>query len=255
MDYHTLMGYVPLPDLLSLKRVLFVGPHPDDIEISSGGLVKKLINLGKEVYFLIVTDGGAGSKDPNITSEELVLKRKEESRLAAEYLQVKKVEVLDFPDGGIYKPEEMSVEIAKRIIDIHPDAVFAPDPLLPTETHPDHLNCAKAVTNALGISQFRLSALRHGIEIDKDQTLPSGINLVYYYTHRPNVIIALDKDEFDAKIEAILKHESQIDESFAGIKMYLYYKATTLGREIGSEYAEGYFAMGPVHQHCFLEKI
>ena len=54
MDYHTLMGYVPLPDLLSLKRVLFVGPHPDDIEISSGGLVKKLINLGKEVYFLIV---------------------------------------------------------------------------------------------------------------------------------------------------------------------------------------------------------
>lgn len=254
MDYQTLMGFIPIPNILESKKVLFVGPHPDDIEIACGGLVSELVDLGVKVRFLIVTDGGAGAKE-HISIEKLVQIRKEESTKAAEFLKIESVEVLDFPDGGIYDLNLMATEIAKRILDFKPDTVICPDPLLETETHPDHLNCAKATCNAVIISQFRNSAIRHGIDIQKDFEMAKGMNLAYYYTTRHNSIIPVSGINFGKKIEAIKLHASQIDQSFEQIKMYLYYKATTLGKEVGSEYAEGYFVMSPVHQHCFLEKI
>jgi len=255
MNYQTLMEMAPLPKVEDFKKVLFIGPHPDDIEISSGALVKKLVDKGAEVHFLVVTDGGAGSNDPNQTIEQIKAIRKQESYNAGKVLGVNSVEVLDFPDAGIYSVEEMTVAIARKIQALLPDTVFTPDPLLPTETHPDHINCAKATNEALVIAKFRFAAIRHGIDVKKDQVLPRGINLMYYYTHRPNIIVPITKEEFDVKIASILKHESQMDESFAGMKMYLYYKASSLGQEVGSEYGEGYFGMSPVHQHCFTENI
>lgn len=254
MDFQTLMGFVPIPNILESKKVLFIGPHPDDIEVGCGGLVSEFIDLNTRVRFLIVTDGGAGSFEPN-SIEKTVEIRKEESKVAGEFLGIEKVEVLDFPDGGIYSIDKMAVEIAKRIIGFKPDTVICPDPLLETETHPDHINCAKATQKAMLISKFPNAAIRNGLEIDKNTIIARGMNLVYYYTSRPNTIIPIQPKNFDKKIEAIMKHKSQIDQGFDSIKMYLYYKATSLGMQVGSKYAEGYFAMSPAHQHCFLEKI
>jgi len=105
------------------------------------------------------------------------------------------------------------------------------------------------------ISKFPNAALRCGLAIDKNAKMAKGMNLVYYFTSRPNVIVPISDANFEKKLTAILHHKSQIDESFEIKKMYLYYKATTLGQEIGSKYAEGYFAMAEAHQHCFLEKL
>lgn len=254
MDYQTLMSFAPIPNIMESKKVLFVGPHPDDIEIACGGLVSELVDLGVKVKFLNVTDGGGGSVEP-LSIETLVEQRHEECIESSKLLNVDSVEILDFPDGGIYDVNAMAIEIAKRILEYKPDTVFCPDPLLDTETHPDHLNCARATEKALIISKFRNSLVRHGIEIPKNYELAKGMNLVYYYTKRHNTIIPISESNFKKKIESILLHKSQIDSSFEAIKMYLYYKATTLGKEVGSMYAEGYFAMSPVHQHCFLEKI
>ncbi len=129
MNLEILMKIAPLPDYKQIKYALFIGPHPDDIEIGCGATVKKLVNQGTEVYFLITTDGGAGSKDPEMTSEKLALIRKEEAKAAGKFLGIKEVEVLSFPDGGIYNLEELITEIVQRIIKIKPDAVFAPDPI------------------------------------------------------------------------------------------------------------------------------
>jgi len=254
MDYQTLMGYVPLPNILESKKVLFVGPHPDDIEIACGGLVSELVDLGVKVKFLIVTDGGSGSND-STSIEKIVQTRKDESIKSAKFLRIDGIDILDFPDGGIYDTNLMATEIAKKILDFKPDTVLCPDPLLETEIHPDHINCASATKRALIISRFRNSAIRHGIAVDNDFKPAKGMNLVYYYTNRHNTIIPVSQTNFEKKLESIMIHKSQIDSSFEGIKMYLYFKATTLGKEVGSKYAEGYFAMSPVHQHCFLEKI
>ena len=47
----------PVPDPLSFERYLFIGPHPDDIEIGAGATVARLTAMGKYVQFLICTDG------------------------------------------------------------------------------------------------------------------------------------------------------------------------------------------------------
>ena len=50
----------PVPDLLSFERYLFVGPHPDDIEIGAGATAARLASMGKQIAFLICTDGRYG---------------------------------------------------------------------------------------------------------------------------------------------------------------------------------------------------
>ena len=39
----------PLPRLEEFERYLFVGPHPDDIEIGAGATASRLTSLGKQV--------------------------------------------------------------------------------------------------------------------------------------------------------------------------------------------------------------
>ena len=55
----------PLPDIERFQRFLFIGPHPDDIEIGAGATAARLAAAGRELCFLICTDGrfGTGSLD------------------------------------------------------------------------------------------------------------------------------------------------------------------------------------------------
>ncbi|MBQ9863559.1 MAG: PIG-L family deacetylase, partial [Lachnospiraceae bacterium] len=50
----------PIPKIESFENYLFIGPHPDDIEIGAGATVSKLVKLGKKVSFLICLDGRFG---------------------------------------------------------------------------------------------------------------------------------------------------------------------------------------------------
>src|SRR2546428_12457917 len=54
-----------------VQRVLVVTAHPDDSEFGAGGTVAKLVREGKEVTYLIVTDGSKGSSDRTMTRERL----------------------------------------------------------------------------------------------------------------------------------------------------------------------------------------
>ena len=51
---------VPVPKVESFERYLFIGPHPDDIEIGAGATAAKLAAMGKEVCFLVCLDGRFG---------------------------------------------------------------------------------------------------------------------------------------------------------------------------------------------------
>jgi len=88
MNFETLMSLAPLPDPMKTKTALFIGPHPDDIEYGSGATARKLVDSGAEVHFLIVTDGGSGSRDPEMTAERLKEIRLRESKDAAAFLGV-----------------------------------------------------------------------------------------------------------------------------------------------------------------------
>ena len=54
----------PAVKLEAYRRYLFIGPHPDDIEIGAGATAAKLAAEGKDVAFLICTDGRYGDGRP-----------------------------------------------------------------------------------------------------------------------------------------------------------------------------------------------
>ena len=45
-----LKAAAPLPDIEKSERYLFIGPHPDDIEIGAGATAAKLAAMGLKVY-------------------------------------------------------------------------------------------------------------------------------------------------------------------------------------------------------------
>ena len=82
---------VPLPKLEQYQRFLFLGPHPDDIEIGAGATAAKLAFLGKELCFTVCTDSrfGLGNAPCGTTPETLISLRQEEARSSASLLGVK----------------------------------------------------------------------------------------------------------------------------------------------------------------------
>ena len=91
----------PVPKIETFTKYLFIGPHPDDIEIGCGATAAKLAAEGKQVTFLILADGRYGDGNSNgIKGDELAALRKNESIDSAERLGVKDVRFLDLCDGG-----------------------------------------------------------------------------------------------------------------------------------------------------------
>jgi LmbE family N-acetylglucosaminyl deacetylase len=64
-------------------RVIVVTAHPDDPEFGAGGTVAKLVKEGREVTYVIVTNGNKGSSDCAIAPKGLALIREAEQRNAA----------------------------------------------------------------------------------------------------------------------------------------------------------------------------
>ena len=71
-----------------IQRGMVVFAHPDDAEFGSAGTVGKLGRDGKEVVYVVVTDGSKGSSDPEMSAERLITTRQAEQRDAAAVLGV-----------------------------------------------------------------------------------------------------------------------------------------------------------------------
>jgi len=136
----------PIPKIESYNRFLFIGPHPDDIEIGAGATVAKLVDMGKKVRFLVCIDGrfGTGNAPEGIEGDKLVALRQEEAKKSAAKLGVSEVHFLNLKDGGFYEQKELILGIAKEVGEFAPEVIFAPDPCVTSECHVDHLNVGNA---------------------------------------------------------------------------------------------------------------
>lgn len=246
---------LPLPDIMAARSFLFVGPHPDDIEVGCGGLVSRLARAGKEIYFLVVTDGGSGSFDLEIDRKELISIRMQEASASMEFLGGKAITFLDFPDGGDYRDWDVAKRIAEVIIDCDPDFVFAPDPLMPSEIHPDHLRSGKAAETALMMASFPLIFQENlGYLPENHRERFRSRSIALYYTHRPNRYVKVAADDITRQQKAIEIHKSQFPshDDLSGIYRYLKIRGKSFG-SLGKNGREGYFVRGSMHQHCFPE--
>lgn len=238
----------PIPNLRSFERYLFIGPHPDDIEVASAPTIRALTAAGKHVSFLVVTDGRMGAIDPALSGDALVEIRKQESLASAKLLGVTDVTFLSFHDGGMYRMEDAACEVAKQIVRLKPDAVFAPDPNVISECHIDHIKTGMAAKMSMNMAPFEnvmqsiCSSGSHAVKA-----------LAFYYTDKPNSYVPI-KRYFSARAKALGCHKSQFDEKMVSdICLYFKLRSIRLGLRRLRGLSDGYRALSPTHMHCFPE--
>ena len=110
------------------RKVLVVTPHPDDADFWCAGTIAKWIGDGATVRYVLCTDGGKGTTDPNVSSEELSKIREQEQADAVEILGVQELVLLHHPDGFLEDDDEFRRELVRQIRQMQPDVVLCPEP-------------------------------------------------------------------------------------------------------------------------------
>lgn len=240
----------PVPHPERFTRYLFVGPHPDDIEIGAGATVSRLTAQGKRVTFLICTDGRYGTENTALSGEELVAARRQEALASAALLGVTDVRFLGLSDGGAYAQQELLTGIARTIADVQPEVLFAPDPCVRSECHTDHLNVGQAVR------RLACAAPNLGVMATLGAQPAPVQALAYYMTARPNRFVAT-RGHLKRQLDAIFTcHLSQFPPdcpAAASVRLYLRLRAADFGLRSLKGCAEGFRVLGPTHMHCLPE--
>lgn len=121
-----LKAAAPLPDIEKSERYLFIGPHPDDIEIGAGATAAKLAAMGKSVCFLICLDGRYGSE--TIPPDELVGIRKKEACASAKMLGVSDVRFWSYPTAAFMSLTSCCTALRKLSEILSPMSYLRPTP-------------------------------------------------------------------------------------------------------------------------------
>src|SRR5947209_15081100 len=99
----------------AIERVMVITAHPDDSEFGAGGTVARLAKDGREVTYVIATNGNKGSGDRSMTPDRLATIRAEEQRNAARALGVARVEFLGYPDCELEDTRDLRRDITREI--------------------------------------------------------------------------------------------------------------------------------------------
>lgn len=190
--------------LATPARALAIGAHPDDIEFQCGGTLAKWAADGCELHLLILTDGAKGSWEENIDRDLLVETRKREAQTAGGALGATQVHFLNFIDGELESTLVNRGAVCRVIRDTRPEIVLGHDPWKRYRLHPDHRHAGFLTVDGVVAARdphfFRDSGVAH---------------------HRPEALLLFEADEPDhwepledehvqAKITALLLHESQL---------------------------------------------
>lgn len=186
-------------------RLLVVGAHPDDCEISAGGIASKYVAAGREVHFLSVTDGSAGHHE--MDREELARRRREETKSVADAFDVE-YHVWDIADGKLRPSLENRQRMIRLIRRIEPGLVLTHRP---NDYHPDHRYTSRLVCDA----SYMVTVPNVCSDTPPLRTdpvigyVPDDFQKPYAFD--PDVVVEID-DVVDTKIEMCHRHESQMYE-------------------------------------------
>jgi LmbE family N-acetylglucosaminyl deacetylase len=223
--------------------VLAIFAHPDDSEFTCAGSAAIWAGEGAQITYVIVTNGAAGSNDPNQDLDELVRIREAEQRAACALLGVQEVIFLGYPDGMLQPTLELRRDLTRLIRRHKPDRVICGDPsaLLIGENyinHPDHRAVDEATVYAVypsaGTRPIFPELLAEGLE-------PHQVKELYLASDKAHVNRYVDiTSTIERKIEALRCHKSQLD---PGDGKWVRDWAAETGQAAGLAYAEAFRVM------------
>lgn len=189
-------------------NALVFTPHPDDAEFGVAGTVVNWIREGKDVVYVVCTNGDKGTSDPNLDPAELAKTREEEQLAAADMLGVREVVFLRHPDQSLEDTPEFRKELVRLIRTYRPNTVVTADPYRRYLWHRDHRIVGRVMLDAV----FPYARDVHAYpDLYQEGLEPYKVREVLLWGS-PDTNYWLDiTDTFDIKMAALACHKSQID--------------------------------------------
>ena len=213
---------------------LAIAAHRDDIEITCGGLMIKLADMGRKTGAFDLSQGEMGTLgDEN--------DRAAEAQAAAEIMGLAYRDNARLPDAAIEYDRAGRLKIAQVIRDTQPELVILPFWI---QRHPDHLTAMK-----LGYDACFLAGLKKISELEGKPHRPRKIiycSMFRDVTHSFYVDITEQKERKDAAVRC---YSSQFNRGEASKQIYapnqdiFEYMETfqrAYGMRVGVRYAEAY---------------
>ena len=224
----------------SPKKVLVITPHPDDADFWCSGTIAKWLGDGATVRYVLCTDGGKGTTDPNISSADLTKLREQEQADAVEALGVQELVLLHHPDGSLEDDDELRMELVRQIRQVQPDVVLCPEPYRKNLAwHRDHRIAGQVALDAVfPCARDHL----HFVELWRDEGLEPHKTPTMLFWGTENADTTIDITEsMDAKIKAVAAHKSQMDgRSLKEIEDFVRERAQVSEGGSGKEYVEAF---------------
>ena len=172
------------------KNILAIGAHPDDIELGCGGSIIKHLELGDEVYVLVLTNGEKGNHSPG----------RKECLKSLRSLGIKRKNIFfaNFSDGHVSDDLNVVNFIEELINRLKIVRVYTHHF---NDRHQDHRNCSYAVS----------SAARKVPEIFLFQGPSTKVSF------EPHYYIELFDKHINKKIESMSCYKSQIKKGIVNL--------------------------------------
>jgi len=220
--------------------ILAFGAHPDDIEISAGGLLIAEARRGRSVGLIDLTRGEMGTRGtPEIRSLE--------AARAAEIIGAKVRLNLQMPDGLFDLSNENKLKVVEQIRKYRPDIVITN---APSDRHPDHGRAAQLVVEACfmaGLMKIKIPGS------DYEAWRPTAIYQYMQFYHHTSHFIYDVSEVMDHKIACILAHSSQFYNpgssepetviASSQFKDNLWARASEFGMQAGFKYGEPFMVV------------
>ena len=182
--------------------VLCVAAHPDDIELQCAGTLIRYVKEGHKVYMAVACTGNVGSKmhtGPEIEAIRAVEAKNAADVIGAEYIN------MGFLDGEVWQDNKSWKKFVDLVRRTDPDVIITHEP---GDYVHDHSNVGELVYRA---AIWASVANIPDTEYEPIDHIPTVFLFETVGTHRvapPDHYVDITQ-EFDQKLEAFRKHESQ----------------------------------------------
>lgn len=225
--------------------VMAIFAHADDPEFLAGGALALWAQAGRQLVYVICTDGSKGSSDPTMTTATLIRQRQEEQRAAARHLGCEEVVFLPYEDAMLEPTLALRRDLVRQIRRYKPQIVVCFDPSVFWVgefylQHPDHRASGEAALAAIfPAARDRMTfpeLLAEGLE-------PHAVDDIYLASPaEPNRWVNVES-VIDRKVEAMLLHRSQVGDGTWARKALRGF-ARRAGESQGLRYAESFRFIG-----------
>lgn len=210
-------------------RLLIVNAHPDDTEFTCASTIKKCVDLGWDVFEILMTCDEYGTSRDDFKGKRIRRIRKHEMEEATKVYGINangtpKIKLIWFGEIDGYLPFNKIVfeKLKSKVKEINPDIVIGPDSFFSQDLHPDHTHTGWLVY--LVVKSIRT------------QNRPQ---LWLYQSWNTNFYVKIDN--FKIQIEGWAKHKSQTTPLFnkmLGPLRKIYFNAKRI--KTGPVIAEGF---------------